>query len=110
MKFINRWYIITWIIIILASVFFSYFFAVLCSEREEFDEERLMQDCKMTPEEYIQQLGINISFCPEGRQSVRNVGGCGPDWEMIRIFMILPSLVYNLIYAVVYLVLRKKEH
>ena len=110
MRFINKWYIILWVIIILASVFFSYSSAVICRDGEEFDEEKLMQDCNITPEEYIQQLGINNSFCPEGRQSVRYVGGCGPDWEMVRLFMIVPSLIYNLIYVVVYLILRKKEH
>ena len=109
MKFINKWYFIIWIIVIVVSFFFASSFATLCWDGLDINEEKLMQDCKVTPEEYWQQMEINNSFCPEGQESFRPIGGCGPDWGIVGVFVIFTSIIYNILYAVVYFILRKRK-
>ncbi len=80
MRFINKWYFIIWILIIVVSFFFASSFATLC---------------------------VELTVDSEGRMLT---GGCGPDWGIVGLFIIRTSIIYNIFYAAVYLILRKKKH
>jgi hypothetical protein len=114
MKFINRWYFIAWIVAVVISLVYYLFvssLAIMCWDGLDINEEKLMKDCNVTPKEYGQQLQINSSFCPEGHESFSPIGGCGPSWSIVGGFTVIVfyTIIYHIMYAVAYLILRKRK-
>ena len=90
MRFVNKLYFIIWGIVALVTFFFASYFSNICLDGIDINEEKLMQDCKVTPEEYWQQVEINSSFCPDGYESFKAIGRCGPIWSIVAVFVSLP--------------------
>ena len=108
MKFINKWYLIIWVILLIVSFFFGFLYSSVCWDGIKIDQEILMQKCNVTIQEYQEQMKTNTSFCPEGRQAYTAVGGCRPRWPTILVLVIFTSVIYNIIYAIVYFINKRK--
>jgi len=107
MKFINTWYILVWIVLLLISIIYA---PVTCYDDFVIDETILKQNCGVTREEYIQQINLNESFCPEGEKAYRMTGGCKPNLISIIYVITLMSIIYNIIYTLIYFILRRKKN
>lgn len=109
MKFINKWYYIIWVVIIMISYFISANAVVVCYDDFIADEEKLLEYCNTTEEGYWQQVEINNSFCPEGERAFSPSGGCYPDLHLgfVLIFIIFASTIYNIIYSILFLIIKK---
>ena len=108
MNFFNKWYIIIWIVILIVlSYFFIIPLTLICSD-PYIDERKLIEKCNVTYQEYIQQIAINNSFCPEADEfNIVVKSQCDLDLIFFSLFIIFTSVIYNIIYAVFYFIIKK---
>lgn len=78
MKFLNNYYFAIWSLLVVASILYSYNFALICPE----------------------------VMCLEGQICE---SGCYHDWSAIIGFTVATSVVYNIIYLIVYFVRKRNR-
>ena len=109
MQFFNKWYLIILILVIAGVYYYASSSIILCWDGVGMDEEILMQNCGVTPQQYHQERRADPSFCPAGQKAMYPMGGCGPEWGAVALFVIGASVIYNSLYIVIYFILKKRE-
>jgi len=110
MKFLNKWYAVGWVAIIMALLVLNIAMGSV-SGAGACQEEMTMRFCNVTVEKYIEIVSVNESFCPEGGHAFAPAV-CGSDVvdDTGYILFFLVSLVaYNLMYVLWFFLRGRKR-
>lgn len=103
-----KFYFIVLIVLLLFSFLYGKSRFRVCYDSLKINKEKLMRDCKVTPEEYWHEIEKNPDFCPEGRESVKMIGGCNLiAWNELVIFILVILIIYNIFYFLFYLLIKR---
>ena len=94
----NKWYIIGWVIVAIATFLITAGFASGCYDGYTWDEDKLMGLCNVNIQGLVQELKNDPSFCPDEFQARIPAGRCDVYWDNVIYAVIGISIAYNLIY------------
>ena len=111
MKFLNKWYIIIWALLIGGLFLSGIFYATECWDGITYDEAQLQASCGVTIAEYEEKRATDPDFCPQAVDAMQMIGGCDRVfmWMFALPTIVAVSIVYNILYGLVYVILIRRQ-
>ena len=111
MRFTTGKYLLLLMLILIGT--FLYFSdinkAKECQYNFQIIEENMMDTCDVPINQYYEEMRINKSFCPEGKDYIRKVSICQDYLKKTSIQLVLAFIFYNLLIGITYVVLDEKK-
>ena len=108
-KIIITLVVLVWILAFIAGVVLKVIDPPrMCVDGFEPDNQKILQICGVTREQYETRRLTDKTFCPEAYPAAYHmVGGCFPEWGLAAIQMVMPSIIWFGLMALILVLIIK---